>query len=123
METKALLLGIIGFMLGGLTVSVAASQLENDEGASTGMTMTQMTGGLQNKTGDEFDEAFIASMIEHHQGAIDMAKLADKQAKHEEVKQMAREILDAQSREIDMMRTWQSDWGYASTMSHSDMGR
>lgn len=123
METKALLLGIIGFMLGGLTVSVAASQLENDEGASTGMTMTQMTGGLQNKTGDEFDEAFIASMIEHHQGAIDMAKLADKQAKHEELKQMARDILDAQSREIDMMRTWQSDWGYASTMSHSDMGR
>ena len=123
METKALLYGIIGFMLGGLTVSVAASQFG---GVSTGsdMTMSQMSSHLQNKTGDDFDKAFISSMIEHHEGAIDMAKLADKQAKHAEIKQLASDILDAQSREIDMMQAWQTDWGYKATpMSHDDMMR
>lgn len=120
METKALLLGIIGFMLGGLTVSVAASQLEGKETTEGGMTMAQMTSDLRNKTGDEFDKAFITSMIDHHEGAIEMAKLADKQAKHEEIKQMARDILDAQSREIDTMQTWQTDWGYKTTPTSHD---
>ena len=30
---------------------------------------------LKNKTGDDFDKAFIEQMIIHHQGAIEMATL------------------------------------------------
>ena len=51
--------------------------------------MDMMVDSLKNKSDDEFDKAFITGMIEHHQGAIDMAKLAQKQAKHEELKTMA----------------------------------
>jgi len=78
------------------------------------MTMSQMTDNLKNKTGDDFDKAFLSEMIEHHQGAIDMAKLAKTNAKHDAIKKLADDILDAQSREIDHMQTWQGDWGYKS---------
>lgn len=71
-----------------------------------------MTTTLDGKSGDEFDEAFIAKMIVHHQGAIDMAKLAEGNAKHDDVKSLANEIVAAQSKEISQLRDWQAQWGY-----------
>jgi uncharacterized protein (DUF305 family) len=76
------------------------------------MTMSQMSGSLQNKTGDDFDKLFLSEMIDHHQGAIEMAKLAKNQAKHSEIKQMANDIITAQTSEISQMKTWQQDWSY-----------
>jgi uncharacterized protein (DUF305 family) len=67
---------------------------------------------LQGKTGDVFDEAFIRMMIPHHQGAIDMARLAQKNAKHQEIKDMADDIISAQQSEIDLMKQWLEAWGY-----------
>ena len=120
METKALAYGIVGFLIGGLVVSVAATQLDKPEDTGDSMTMSQMSEDLKGKTGDEFDQAFIPSMIEHHQGAIDMAKLAKENAKHDEIKKLADDVLTAQSKEIDMMQTWQMDWGYKSTPQSYD---
>ena len=71
-----------------------------------------MTNMLKGKTGDEFDKAFIAMMIPHHQGAVDMAGKAKISAKHEEIKTMANEIISSQNKEIKMMRDWQKAWGY-----------
>ena len=119
METKALAFGIVGFLIGGLVVSVAATQLNAP--ADTGMSMTEMTADLRGKSGDEFDKAFISNMIDHHQGAIDMAKLAADNAKHDEIKNMATDIVKAQSKEIDTMRDWQKQWGYETT-GHDMMG-
>ena len=76
------------------------------------MTMDMMVDSLKNKSDDEFDKAFITGMIEHHQGAIDMAKLAQKQAKHEELKTMAENIISSQSTEILQMQQWQKEWNY-----------
>lgn len=78
------------------------------------MTMQDMVQMLEGKTGDEFDKAFIEGMIPHHQGAIDMARAAQKSAKHAEIKEMADDIIEAQQREIDMMKEWQREWGYVS---------
>lgn len=86
------------------------------------MTMGEMSADLQGKTGDEFDKAFLSSMIAHHQGAIDMAKLVKANAKHDELKAMANDILSAQSKEIDQMQTWQTDWGYKTTPQSHQMG-
>lgn len=77
------------------------------------MSMADMSRMLEGKTGDAFDEAFVEGMIPHHQGAIDMAKAALTSAKHQEIKDMARDIIDAQQAEIDMMKQWQKSWGYA----------
>jgi hypothetical protein len=77
-----------------------------------GMSMNGMTMMLQGRTGDDFDEAFIRMMIPHHQGAIDMARLAQKNASHQEIKDMADAIISAQQNEIDMMKGWLEDWDY-----------
>ena len=76
------------------------------------MTMGDMSKSLSGKSGDSFDKAFVSNMIEHHQGAIDMANQAKSSALHEEIKKMAEDIISAQSREIEMMKQWQKDWGY-----------
>jgi hypothetical protein len=77
------------------------------------MSMDDMTAALEGKTGDDFDRTFLELMVPHHQGAIDMAKLAEGSAKHEEIKAMTKDILTAQQREIDQMNQWLKDWGYA----------
>jgi len=38
-------------------------------------------------------------------------------AKHDEIKQMASDIISAQGKEVDMMKAWQKEWGY-STAQH-----
>lgn len=76
------------------------------------MTMDSMVNVLVGKSGDKFDKAFLEGMIEHHVGAVDMAKLASKNAKHQELKDMAKNIIDAQEVEIETMKDWQKDWGY-----------
>jgi uncharacterized protein (DUF305 family) len=76
------------------------------------MTMDDMVHGLEGLSGDAFDEAFIRMMIPHHQGAIEMAELVEANAKHDELKQLAKDIAAAQQREIDMMSGWLHDWGY-----------
>lgn len=116
MNTKALTFGIIGFLLGGLVVSVAATQFDNKQySSSSEMSMSAMTEDLATKKGDEFDKAFINHMIEHHQSAVDMAKLADSNAKHAEIKDLSKAIITAQESEIADMRQWQRDWGYSGT--------
>jgi uncharacterized protein (DUF305 family) len=41
-----------------------------------------------------------------------MARAGQKSAKHQEIKDMADDIISAQQSEIDMMRGWQREWGY-----------
>lgn len=72
--------------------------------------MDAMMTGLQGKTGDEFDKAFLSEMIMHHEGAVDMAEAALRDAKHQEIKDLASAIITAQTKEIGMMKGWQTQW-------------
>lgn len=56
------------------------------------------------------EKRFIEMMIPHHEGAIDMAKLADEQATHQETKTLAANIITSQQKEINDMRRWYKDW-------------
>jgi uncharacterized protein (DUF305 family) len=121
METKPLLYGLIGFFIGGFIVAVAATtfdkQPENKETTSntssmSSMSMDDMSADLKNKTGDDFDKAFIADMIVHHEGAVEMAKLSAANAKHDEIKELSKAIIAAQQKEIANMKQWRTDWGY-----------
>ena len=126
METKPLLFGLIGFFIGGLLVAVAATTFDKPQptpdDSMMSISMDDMAAGLRNKTGDEFDRAFLSGMIVHHQGAVAMAELADKNAKHAEVKRLSRDIISAQKDEIAQMRQWQTDWGYSSGANDSAHG-
>lgn len=97
------------------------SRMKDDSSGHMGMSMNDMSGDLKNRTGDDFDENFIAMMLAHHQGAIDMAKLAEKNAKHQEIKNLSKDIIAAQTKEIENMKQWQEQWGYNESSSNNSM--
>ncbi len=72
--------------------------------------MHSMNAELQGKTGDAFDQAFLSEMIIHHQGAVEMAQLALTNAKHQEIKDLAKAIIAAQNKEITDMKGWMKAW-------------
>lgn len=60
-----------------------------------------------------FDKAFIEEMIPHHQMAVMMANMLLQSTNRPEMKQLAKNIINAQTKEINQMRQWYTDWGYA----------
>lgn len=61
---------------------------------------------MRGMTAQEFDMAFVCSMIPHHQGAVEMAKVAQANSKDPWVLMFAQEIITAQQVEIREMHTW-----------------
>jgi predicted outer membrane protein len=128
MKNSILVSGIIGIVIGivvtYLSLTYSSSRQGNmmysnnpptmikEQPQGMNMSMNDMTSSLESKSGDEFDKAFISLMIDHHQGAIEMANFAKTLAKHNELKKLADDIIVAQTKEIDQMKTWQQQWGY-----------
>ena len=81
-----------------------------NDGSGMGGAMHSMLAGLQGKTGDEFDKAFLSEMIMHHQGAVVMAEAVLENSKRPELIKLAKDIISAQTKEIQMMKDWQKAW-------------
>ncbi len=69
-------------------------------------TSTNMMGDLTKLSGTELDKAYVKGMIEHHQGAIDMANKILTLTQREEIKTLANNIISSQSKEISTLKTW-----------------
>jgi uncharacterized protein (DUF305 family) len=52
------------------------------------------------------DRDFLAQMIPHHEGAIDMSRVLLKDGVRPEVRRLAQEIIAHQQAEIEMMKRW-----------------
>lgn len=86
----------------------------------TGKGMGMIGGGMMGDGSDikelenaeNFDKAFIEEMIPHHQMAVMMANMLKNGTQRSEMKQLADDIIKAQSDEIAQMRQWYGDWGY-----------
>lgn len=89
---------------------------------------TMMGGGMMNSQTDmdslnsatDFDKAFLEQMIPHHQMAVMMANMLEQGTNRPEMKKLADDITAAQTKEIQQMKQWQKDWGYASSSSNSN---
>ncbi|WP_427157383.1 DUF305 domain-containing protein [Aliinostoc sp. HNIBRCY26] len=57
-----------------------------------------------------YDLRFIDAMIPHHQGALNMANVAKQKSTRPEIKQLADEIIKAQTQEINQMKRWRKTW-------------
>ena len=55
------------------------------------------------ENGEYSDERFIDAMAPHHQGAVEMAEVALENAEHQELRQLARDIVTGQQAEIEQM--------------------
>jgi len=77
---------------------------------SMNSSMASMLADLQKTSGEARDAAFLESMIVHHQGAIEMAQIIAKSTKRPELKQMAENIISAQTTEIATMQEWLKQW-------------
>ena len=121
MDKNTIIIGLLTLIVGFGGGYVVASGRGSDDnyrdmnsmmGAGSGMSgaMAGMMSGLNGKTGDDFDKAFLSEMIVHHQGAVQMAQAALSNAKHAEIKQLAQGIINAQTSEITQMQQWQKTW-------------
>lgn len=71
---------------------------------------------------NDADVEFAQMMILHHQGALDMAVLAEGRAQNEQVQDLAARIQFAQQPEIDLMTSWLKTWGEEPAASDDAMG-
>ena len=67
-----------------------------------------MPGGFT--ASQNIDRHFIEEMIPHHEGAIEMAKLALLRSKRPEMLSLSNGIIEAQEREINNMKGWYEAW-------------
>jgi hypothetical protein len=97
-----------------IALSVAASAFAagaaltgNDEAdflAENNTAMTKMMDGMSVKPSGNVDEDFVAMMVPHHQGAIDMAQAELRYGHNEQLRRIAQEIVVEQQQEIAAMR-------------------
>jgi uncharacterized protein (DUF305 family) len=82
--------------------------LSEDPGHSMGNGMGGMLSdsdlsALKGSTGKAFDKLFLAGMIAHHEGAIDMVMMIEN-SQDSDVKRLGQDIVKSQSAEIELMK-------------------
>lgn len=107
---KEIWFGIGGIVIGVMVVSFfnPATSFRSMMGRgnySNSQTYNRTVGMINN-----LDQHFIEQMIPHHDGAIAMANLALQKSKRPEIKTLAGEIIEAQTKEIKDMQGWYKNW-------------
>jgi uncharacterized protein (DUF305 family) len=113
MKTKNLLLALLALAVAALAV-VAIAGGGDGSGDSP-----------ETASGNTADAAFVSDMIVHHEGAIAMARIAQRRATRPEIEQLADEVVAAQASEISTMRRLRRDLPDAEGgmgMSDAEMG-
>jgi uncharacterized protein (DUF305 family) len=66
--------------------------------------MAKMMAGMDVRPSGNVDADFVAMMVPHHQGAIDMAQAELRYGRNEQLRRLAQEIIVTQQEEIVAMR-------------------
>lgn len=82
------------------------------------------TPGMLTKNGKYSDERFIDAMVPHHEGAVEMARIALKHAEHPEIRRLAENIITTQRAEIkDLESIKQEEFGTSHVPKNMSMGQ
>ena len=82
----------------------SAPSLEASFIAENAAAMDKMMAGMDVKPTGDVDADFVAMMVPHHQGAIEMAQAVLRYGKNEQIRRIAQEIVVEQQQEIAAMR-------------------
>jgi len=85
--------------------SMPGHDMGGDTPTMPGMMTEQDMTSLETATGAAFDRMFLQMMIEHHQGAVQMAATEQQQGQNPGAKALAAQIQTSQSAEIAQMQT------------------
>jgi uncharacterized protein (DUF305 family) len=66
--------------------------------------MSRMMAAMEVKPSGDVDQDFVATMVPHHQGAIEMAQAELRHGRNEQLRRIAQEIIVEQTQEITAMR-------------------
>lgn len=107
MSNREFLFAVGGFLIGVVIVwLIAQSAVNNNNPGMMGMM------GLRSQSQQmrAIDAHFIEQMIPHHEDAITMSRLALQKSNRQEIKTLAQNIINSQTKEIDQMKSWYKDW-------------
>jgi uncharacterized protein (DUF305 family) len=120
---------VVGALLVGTGIGAAAASIERPDDTATQTTqLTRLSGGMNGGGGtsggmgspagmmgmsdmavtDEF--GYLTMMIPHHEEAIDAAEVLKAGTDRPDMRDFAQSIIDTQTREVNQMRAWLTQW-------------
>lgn len=120
-KTSRALAGVVALTLAGPGAARAAGPMTMDHGAMApaaagtdtpadkafAASNAAMMRGMDLKPSGDADRDFVAMMLPHHRGAVDMARIELQYGKDPVLRKLAAAIIAAQDSEIAQMQGWQ----------------
>jgi uncharacterized protein (DUF305 family) len=104
LAAAATLAGALALLLAAAAPAPAASPSEAPFLSEMDASMARMHGAMMVRPDGDVDRDFVAMMVPHHQGAIDMAQAELRYGRNEQLRRIAQEIIVEQQQEIAAMR-------------------
>lgn len=112
-NTNARLVRLAGGLIAGAVVLTGCSGGSDTNDTDAGSSASQSA------EFNDADVAFAQGMIVHHEGALEMAQMADGRAQNPQVLDLADRIEAAQDPEIKTMTGWLEDWDQPTSADES----
>lgn len=97
---------------GTLALALAAGACSSDRALAPEprFAVTIASGPAPTKAQAKYEIGFLQDMIDHHMMAVMTAELCVEKAVHKELRALCRDIIAAQSAEIEQMQGWLQEW-------------